>query len=123
MKNLNTITFPSSTMPTDPIRTTRSGRVCKQTSRPSLAEHRPATTSTSRSRNRDASANTLSTRKKGQASTSSSYNPTRAALLEELLEQERQKAQQPEEPGKLRAQTRAEAERAEMKNLTSKGGR
>ncbi|KAL2048363.1 hypothetical protein N7G274_000274 [Stereocaulon virgatum] len=85
-------------MPTEPIRTTRSGRICKQTSRSSLAEHRPATTSTSRSRNRDASANTPSTRKKGQASTSASYNPTRAALLEELLEQGRQKAQQPEDP-------------------------
>ena len=44
-------------MPTDPIRTTRSGRVSKQTSRSSLTAQPPATTSTSRSRNRDASNN------------------------------------------------------------------
>lgn len=35
-------------MPSDPIRTTRSGRISKQTSRTSLANQSPAATSTSR---------------------------------------------------------------------------
>ena len=83
----------ATTMPSDSSRVTRSGRVTKQTSKSSLTADKSPATSNSRSRTRDKSANTPTSRsqRRPQTNPSSAITPARAAVIEDLIAQERQR--------------------------------